>query len=381
MEAIFRLAEQISGPVLMATNAQMSMDQIPDECSHYLVQTREELGTIKKILPNGVTLVTGCEMEGQRVEGLSFQIIEELNEIAHSHDVPLIMITDKSKLKQTIPDFVDTVMLLTNLNDLDQPLSTASVPLPENFLKSLPINTRRLVLFDQANTPEKAAAVKEMVKPLQEIFHIVMIGDMTQKGDEVRAAFVRVAGVILAAGKSTRMKRPKQLLEWQGQPFVRVAAAKAFKAGLDPVVVVTGAYREMVVQAVDDLPVKLVHNPLWKAGQSTSVKTGVDSLPEEIGAVIIFLIDQPKIPISFIQTMIDTHARTLAPIIAPLVDYQRNNPVMFDRVTFKDFSGIEGDVGGRQIFSKHQITWVPWVDSSAFIDVDTIEDYKKLNTQ
>jgi molybdenum cofactor cytidylyltransferase len=415
MEAIVRLAEQISGPVLVATSTHLGVDQSIGEGRRFMVRTREDLALLRDPLQDGVTLVTGSEADGKWVAGLPFVLLEEVNEIAHSHNLPLLILTDGSTQKALeapiehepeIPEFVDTVIVMTGLNGLGQPLSEATVHIPERFgkmlglklgeavtsqallkvlthpeggLKNIPPDARRMVFLDQANTPEKAAVARGMVKPLQEVFEVVLVGDMAQQQDELKAAFVRVAGVVLAAGESTRMKTPKQLLEWQGQPFVRVAAEKARKAGLDPVVVVAGAYRELVEEAVGDLVIDLVHNPEWKAGQSTSVKAGIDALPEGIGAVIFFLVDQPKIPVNFIETLLDTHTRTLASIVAPMVDYQRNNPVLFDRVTFKDFSAIEGDAGGRQIFSKHQVTWVPWVDSSVFIDVDTMEDYHKLN--
>ncbi|MGD8457540.1 MAG: hypothetical protein PVF83_14250, partial [Anaerolineales bacterium] len=84
------------------------------------------------------------------------------------------------------------------------------------------------------------------------------------------------------------------------------------------------------------------------------------------------------LPVEFIEALIDTHARTLAPIIAPIVDNKRGNPVLFDKITFNDLSEIEGDIGGRQVFSRYPLTWIPWVDSSVFEDVDTIEDYEAL---
>jgi molybdenum cofactor cytidylyltransferase len=160
--------------------------------------------------------------------------------------------------------------------------------------------------------------------------------------------------------------------------MVRLAAEKALKAGLDPVMVVTGAFQQGVENAVRDLAVQLIHNPDWEKGQSTSVKSAVNSLPENAGAVIFFLVDQPKIPIDLIDALVDTHARTLAPIVIPMVDHMRGNPVLFDRVTFKDLSIIEGDSGGQQIFSRYPLTWIPWVTSSVFVDVDTIEDYQAL---
>ena len=79
-----------------------------------------------------------------------------------------------------------------------------------------------------------------------------------------------------------------------------------------------------------------------------------------------------------IETLVAGHAASLAPIIAPMVDDHRTNPVLFDRSTFADFQSLVGDVGGRAIFSRYQVRWLPWLDSSLAIDVDTPEDYQRL---
>ena len=74
----------------------------------------------------------------------------------------------------------------------------------------------------------------------------------------------------------------------------------------------------------------------------------------------------------------EQHCRELSPIVAPLVQGQRSNPVLFDRVTFPELMSITGDLGGRAIFSKFPVAYVPWHDESLLIDVDTPEDLKRL---
>jgi molybdenum cofactor cytidylyltransferase len=68
----------------------------------------------------------------------------------------------------------------------------------------------------------------------------------------------------------------------------------------------------------------------------------------------------------------------MAPIIAPLIDGQRGNPVLFDRVTFSDLQQVRGDAGGRQLFSRYPVAWVDWHDSAVLLDIDTEEDYQRL---
>ena len=91
--------------------------------------------------------------------------------------------------------------------------------------------------------------------------------------------FEHTAGIILAAGGSSRFGQPKPLLDWHGKPFVRAVAETALAAGLSPVVVVTGANAEQVENAIRDLPVSIIRNQDWQDGQSTSIRAGLRSLP------------------------------------------------------------------------------------------------------
>ena len=98
----------------------------------------------------------------------------------------------------------------------------------------------------------------------------------------------------------------------------------------------------------------------------------------EVGAAIFLLADQPQITPTIIRALSEEHARMLAPIVAPLVDDQRANPVLFDRVTFPDLMALSGDVGGRAIFSKYPVNYLTWHDESLLSDVDTPQEYEKL---
>jgi molybdenum cofactor cytidylyltransferase len=97
-----------------------------------------------------------------------------------------------------------------------------------------------------------------------------------------------------------------------------------------------------------------------------------------VGGAIFLLADQPQITPSIIRALMEKHAEGLFPIVAPMVVDRRANPVLFDRVTFPDLMGIEGDVGGRAIFHKHRVEYLPWHDESLLMDVDTLEQYQRL---
>ncbi|MCW5839239.1 MAG: nucleotidyltransferase family protein [Anaerolineales bacterium] len=188
----------------------------------------------------------------------------------------------------------------------------------------------------------------------------------------------RVAGIVLAGGGSSRLGQPKQLLDWKGTPFVRQVAETALAAQLSPVIVVTGAAAAEVTAALHGLAVQVVHNPNWAAGQSSSVKAGLAAVPADAAAAIFMAVDQPQLPVRLLDSLKEQHAFNQPPIVATLVDGRRSMPVLFDRSTFPDFATLQGDMGGRALFSTHQVTWFPWLDSSMAIDVDTPEDYARL---
>jgi molybdenum cofactor cytidylyltransferase len=187
-----------------------------------------------------------------------------------------------------------------------------------------------------------------------------------------------IAGVILAAGGSDRLGCPKQLLSWEGKPFVRQVALRALEADLFPVFVVTGAHHQEMEKAVFDLPVEIVYNPDWEKGMSTTMKAGLCLLPEACEGVIFLLSDQPQVSPLLLRGLIEFHTRHHAPITAPQVAGQRGNPVLFGRETFDALMRIKGDTGGRPLFTVYEVDWLPWIDARILMDVDTDEDLEAL---
>jgi len=192
------------------------------------------------------------------------------------------------------------------------------------------------------------------------------------------AAHEYVAGIVLAAGESRRLKQPKQLLIWRNKPLIRHITQTAIASRLKPVVVVTGAYDTQVRNAIQDLPISIVYNAKWNSGQSSSITSGLNVLPDEIGAVVFLLADQPMVSQQLINSLIAMHAKTFSSITAPLVQEQRANPVLFDRRTFQHLLSLTGDTGGRELFSQFDKTWLPWEDEGILFDVDKPGDLKRL---
>lgn len=182
----------------------------------------------------------------------------------------------------------------------------------------------------------------------------------------------RVAGVLLAAGTSSRFGDANKLLATvEGEPIVRRAARTLVDAGLDPVVVVVGHEADRVRDAVDDLPVEIVDNEGYEAGQSTSVRAGIDAIRRggsrgrgdaRVDAAIIALGDMPFVDPESVETLVAAHAAGAGDALAAAHEGDRGNPVLFDRRFFGRLADVDGDVGGREILLAD--------DASALVAVD-----------
>ena len=188
----------------------------------------------------------------------------------------------------------------------------------------------------------------------------------------------QTAGVVLAAGGSKRMGRSKQLISWQGIPFIAQVAQNALEAGLEPLIVVTGADQELIEKVIGHLPVQFVHNADWASGMSYSMKSGLKALPQHCGSVMFLLSDQPQISPILIRQLLERYAKNRAPITAPMVGGRRGNPVLFGSTTFNALMQVQGDKGGRALFSQFDVDWLPWIDDRVLMDVDEAGDEQSL---
>jgi molybdenum cofactor cytidylyltransferase len=188
------------------------------------------------------------------------------------------------------------------------------------------------------------------------------------------------AALILAAGASTRLGRPKQLLDWAGRPLARAVAEVALAAGLDPVIAVVGAASRQVTAALAGLPLRIVENPAYMQGQSTSLRAGVAALPADAAAALVLLADQPFVTAAIVARIVAEWRAHGSAIVAPAYAGQRGNPVLFDRTVFPELLAVEGDQGARAILAANpsRIRLVRFDDPRPLIDIDTSEDYERL---
>src|SRR5215212_3463110 len=190
----------------------------------------------------------------------------------------------------------------------------------------------------------------------------------------------RIAGLLLAAGRSTRMGGPNKLLEEiNGKPLVRHVAEHVLASRAKPVIVVTGHQKERVERALAGLPVTFVHNPDFAEGLSTSLKTGIAAVAADAAdadGAIVCLGDMPQVTAKLIDRLIaafDPERGAL--VVIPTILGKRGNPVMWSRRFFADLAGVEGDVGARHLIGGYAeaVAEVPLDDAGVLTDVDTPE--------
>jgi molybdenum cofactor cytidylyltransferase len=187
----------------------------------------------------------------------------------------------------------------------------------------------------------------------------------------------KVGALVLAAGRGTRMGGPNKLLaEVSGKPLVRHAVEAALDSSARPVVVVAGHERERVEAALAGADVKLVHNPDFVEGLSTSLKAGLAALPQDVDGALVLLGDMPRVTSGLIDRLIDAFDPAAGGLaVVPVREGHRGNPVLFSRVFFPELQTVTGDVGARGLLGSHgeRVVEVPVDDDAAFLDVDTPE--------
>ncbi|GAA4396888.1 hypothetical protein GCM10023187_05530 [Nibrella viscosa] len=187
--------------------------------------------------------------------------------------------------------------------------------------------------------------------------------------------------VILAAGASTRLGSPKQLIEWQGQTLVRRITEVALATQHRPVVVVLGANKTSIAAELEGLPVTLIENSHWEQGLSSSVKMGLAGVymtKKEFDAVLFLLVDQPKVDQALVEHIIATYQENDKGIVSCRYAGKPGVPALFDRKYVEELLSLDGDKGAKWVMMQHRddCLEIPFEDGA--IDLDTRQDVDKF---
>jgi molybdenum cofactor cytidylyltransferase len=193
-----------------------------------------------------------------------------------------------------------------------------------------------------------------------------------------------IAALVLAAGASSRMGRPKAALPLGaglGTVLSRGVTA-LLDAGVPQVVVVAGAHPDAVRDALEktDARVSVVDNPAWADGQLSSLICGLNAVDDgRLEAVLMTLVDVPLVAPATVRRLIDTWRDTRAPIVRPARGDMHGHPVLFDRRIFSELRAADPTRGAKPVVHAHahEVVNVAVDDEGAFLDLDTPEDYAR----
>ena len=408
--ALFQLGREQRPISLLTTSTHLGVEQLARADYVHTIESTESF-------PDATALADGSHLfvgsRGSAVGksgGLDKDALKKLDELADRLATPIFIEADGSRQlplkapganEPAIPALANHVAVVAGLSGLGQPIAqlhrheqiarltglASAEPLdvealvrvlvsPQGGRKGLRQGVASSLVLNQADTSRQQAQAAEIANQLTGVFDRVIAAQLEKS--KLWAAWEPVSVVLLAAGASRRLGRPKQLLDWRGKPLVRYMAEVALSAGLHEVIAVTGAAEPEVAATLHGLPLKQVFNPSWEDGQSTSVQAGLAAAADNVGAIIFVLVDQPLVNANLLRALANTHAQSMASIVAPLIDQQRGNPVLFDRRTFADFSALQGDEGARCLFARYRAVWLPWHDDRALLDIDSESDYQRL---
>jgi molybdenum cofactor cytidylyltransferase len=193
----------------------------------------------------------------------------------------------------------------------------------------------------------------------------------------------RVSAVILAAGTSSRMGRPKQLLALGDRTVLEQTLAHVQAAALHEIVLVLGAGAEAIRRQLPSQELKIVVNQAYQHGIAGSLRAGLLAVDAQSDAALIILGDQPFIRSRTMDRIVEEYHHSRAKIVIPLHQGKRGNPVLLDRSVFSEVMALEGDVGSRAIFANHpdEIVKVEVEDAGILLDLDEPADYQRLKTK
>jgi molybdenum cofactor cytidylyltransferase len=206
----------------------------------------------------------------------------------------------------------------------------------------------------------------------------------------------KVGIIILAAGSSTRLGEPKQLLSYQHKSLLARTIEAAKNAGDAKVVVILGDKHTAIAEDIEPLGVDVIYNAAWEEGMSSSVRVGLsallkgqtgaghaaaDDVAAQLEGVILTVCDQPFLTSAVLQALLDEAKLSGKSIVASAYKDTLGTPVFFGRQYFEDLLALKGAQGARMLLKKYEAELASVPFDKGEIDIDTPEDYQKLITQ
>ncbi len=185
--------------------------------------------------------------------------------------------------------------------------------------------------------------------------------------------------MILAAGESKRMGKPKLLLPFGDKTIIETVVQAVVSSKVEQTLVILGSDREKIEEKIKNYHVKIVYNRDFRSGMLSSAQCGFKALPEETRAVLVILGDQPKISTTVINKLIDGYERAGKGIVLPVFKKERGHPVLIDVKYREEVENLSPEIGLRGTVYNHpeDILEVDVETPSIFQDIDYESDYKR----
>ena len=415
--AIRTLSKELSThfPILISTTTKLRLDQADLAQKHLVLDSKKIKECVPELLQecDFILVTKGRDAKEPKWLGLETGEVRDLIHFVKREDAVLLLEADGARGKSlkapsahepVLPAECDLVVPVVGLDVVGEKLPSPLVHRQElvsellhlangesissehiikiirseqGGLKGISPSAKVRVLLNKADTSPDLERGYEIALGLlaESRIQSVLLASVL-KESTVHESIGRVAGIVLAAGRSSRMEGLKQFIHFRGKPMVLQSIDAALGAGLDPVVMVTGE-EGMMPETLEDLPILTVENPQPEEGQSSSIRLGLDAIRDQTEAAVFFLADMPLISTDLVKALVKRHRQTLAPIILPIAGGRRGNPVLFDQATFDNLRRLQGDRGGRALFDQYVIEHVEW-DESIHFDVDSEDDLSKL---
>ncbi len=187
--------------------------------------------------------------------------------------------------------------------------------------------------------------------------------------------------LILAAGQSSRLGSPKQLLQYQGTSLIRIVAQTALDSEIGSVTIVLGANANKIGSELVMPGLRLIENSDWEEGMASSIRAGVKAITDQdpdTDGIMILVCDQPHLEGAILKQLLQVQRDTGLPVAASVYQGKTGTPAVFHKSFFPLLMELKGDTGARKLFLEHssQVALVPFEEG--IIDIDTKEDYQKL---
>lgn len=278
----------------------------------------------------------------------------------------------------------ERVKVITGL-EVDQPMTERALARllthHDGGMKGIPQEARVVPFLNKVDSEElleKARRVARFILEEDRIDRVISGAIRSER--PVREIHRRVTAIVLAAGRSSRMGRPKQLLTWGDTTVLGQTIRNLLQSSVNEIVVVSGYQAQQVETVSAQFGVETVYNERYASGgMVASVQTALRSLPDNCEAILVMLADQPMVETATINRLVEAWSKNRGELLAPVIGDRRGNPVLFSRRYFDELLSLPEGAAPRDLLRRHDadLNLVEVETDSILHDLDEIEDYER----